>query len=197
MQWRVHTQWWRPISGAQEPLKEFQIAMHFLPLLGHRGHQSHHGGPPWSDLLPVQQEPVPWEPDTTELCSGAATFKGLVYGGLLGVTPTITPEGTQKPASWLPMEGYRMDVTPHKFFSLQYSNSTFTPHSLNQRPWPGQACQVNRKHIRRLFSQPSPSQNPWPRHTVVHPRSQLVLITMLLSTRGFTLLAQTLAFTTT
>ena len=29
------------------------------------------------------------------------------------------------------------------------------------------------------------------------PRSQLVLITMLLSTRGFTLLAQTLAFTTT
>lgn len=103
-------------SAAQEPLKEFQITMHFLPLLGHGGHQSHHGGPPCSDLLPVQQEPVLWEPATAELCSGAATLKGLVYGGLLGVTPTITAEGTQKPTSWLPMEGYRMDVTPHKFF---------------------------------------------------------------------------------
>lgn len=63
------------------------MANALLPLLGHGGHQSHHRGPPRSDLLPGQQEPVLWEPAMAELCSWAATFKGLVYGGLLGGTP--------------------------------------------------------------------------------------------------------------
>lgn len=57
-----------------------------------------------------------WEPATAEFCSWAAGVEGLIYGGSLGIAPATASEGTHIPARWLPMEGYGMDMTLHKFF---------------------------------------------------------------------------------